>query len=179
MSNTLKEDLLVWAKFLDTYNGRSFFQSEFVFAPDFRLFTDAAGSKGFVAIWGTHWCCVAWLDSWISKISMKNVVLLELFPILVAMELWGACFANRRIFSRNSNKGVLFAVNCLSSSSLLVIKVLRQTVFLCLKYNVWLKAKYTPGRLNVIADSVSRFQMDRYFQMQTSRASGTQRACGR
>lgn len=61
--NPLKEDLLVWAKFLDTYNKRSFFQSEFVSAPDFHLFTDAASSKGFAAIWRMHWCCAALSDS--------------------------------------------------------------------------------------------------------------------
>lgn len=92
----------------------------------------------------------------------KNVVLLELFPILVALVIWGPQFANRRILVKTDNKGVLYAVNCLSSSSLWVIKVLRQIVLLCLQFNIWLKAKYTPGILNNIADSLSRFQMDRF-----------------
>lgn len=60
--------------------------------------------------------------------ATNDVVLLELFPILVALELWGSDFANRRILVE-TDKGVLYAVNCLSSSSCLVIKVLRQVVF--------------------------------------------------
>lgn len=59
LSCSLKENLRVRACFLESYNGRLLFQQEFVSAPDFRLFTDAAGSKGFGAIWKTHWCCAA------------------------------------------------------------------------------------------------------------------------
>lgn len=50
LTKALKDDLVVWDDFLAEFNGRSFFQSDFIFAPDFRLFTDAAGSKGFGAI---------------------------------------------------------------------------------------------------------------------------------
>lgn len=48
LTTPLKEDLMVWAIFLECYNGRSFFQSEFVIASDFRLFTDAAVYIGAV-----------------------------------------------------------------------------------------------------------------------------------
>lgn len=81
------------------------------------MFTDAAGTKGFGAIWRTHWCCEAWPEAWACSGATKNVVLLELFSILVALELWGPEFANMRILVETDNKGVLYAVNCLSSSS--------------------------------------------------------------
>lgn len=75
----------------------------------------------------------------------------------------------------SDNKGVLYAVNCLSSSSWLVIKVLRQVVFRCLKFNIWLKAKYIPGILNNIADSLFRFQMDPFrLLLPEADAEGTQ-----
>lgn len=175
LTASLKDDLVVWADFLATFNGRSFFQSDFIFAPDFRLFTDAAGSKGFAAIWGSHWSCGAWPEAWIRMKATRNVVLLELFPVLVAVALWGEFFANRRILVETDNKGVLFAVNCLSSSSLWVVKILRHLVFLCLKFNIWIKAKYTPGVLNNLADSLSRFQMQRFRELLPGAdAEGTQ-----
>lgn len=62
LTSALKEDLLVWNKFLEIYNGRSFFQMDFVFALDFSFFADATGSKGFGVVWKTHWCCAAWPD---------------------------------------------------------------------------------------------------------------------
>lgn len=77
-------------------------------------------------------CCAAWPDYWIRQDATQNVVLLELFPILVALELWGESFANRQILVETDNKGVLFfAVNCLSSRSLWVIKsVASDSVFM-------------------------------------------------
>lgn len=77
-----------------------------MFALDFHLFTDAAGSKGFAAIWESHCCCAAWPVSCISWNVTRNIVLLELFPVLVSIELWGAYFANRRILVK-TDKGVL------------------------------------------------------------------------
>lgn len=47
---SLKDDLVVWADFLESFNGRSFFQSDFIFDPDFQLFTDEASFKGFAGI---------------------------------------------------------------------------------------------------------------------------------
>lgn len=99
--------------------GSPFFR-QILFLPQI-LFTDAAGSKGFGAIWK----CAAWPESWINKHATRNVVLLELFPILVALGFLGADFADRRILVETDNRGVLYAVNCLSSGSLLVIKVLK------------------------------------------------------
>lgn len=161
----LKDDLLVWSQFLQDFNGRSFFQEDFVFAADLELFTDAAGSQGFAAIFRSHWCSGVWPPLWIVNKFTKNIVLLELFPVLVALEIWGDQLANKRIIINTDNRGVLFALNCLSSKSLLVIKLLRYLVLLCLKLNIWIKAKHIPGNLNVIADALSRFQMARFRQL--------------
>lgn len=145
--------------------GTPFFQADFIFALDFHFFTDAAWSKGFGAIWKSHWCCAAWPESWVKKQTTKNMVLLESFPILVTLVLWGPDFVNRQILVEINIRWVLYAVNCLSSSFLLVIKVLRRVVFLYVKCNIWLKAKYTTGILNNVADLLSRFQMDLFQQL--------------
>lgn len=159
VNSDLNDDLLVWSQFLIDYNGRSFFQGDLVFSTEINLFTDAAGSYGFAAIFRTHWCSGKWPPFWVSNKAIKNVVLLELFPVVVALEIWGDQFANKRIIFNTDNKGVLFALYCLSPKSLLVIKLLRYLVILCLKFNIWIKAKYVPGKQNIITDALSRFQM--------------------
>lgn len=124
LNNSLKADVLIWLQFLDSYNRRSFFQDEFVLAADFKLFTDTAGSRGFKTIWRTHWCCGEWPLSWIYSKAVKNIVLLELFPVIVALEITGEFFINKCIIIQSDNKGVVFAVYCPSSRSPPVIKLL-------------------------------------------------------
>lgn len=98
ITTELREDLLVWAQFLDKFSEEAIFQEEFVSDDDFCLFTDAAGSVGFASIWKTHWCTSLWHHSWRTRGYLKNVVLLELFPILVALEICGELLRNKRIF---------------------------------------------------------------------------------
>lgn len=62
---------------------------------DIKLFTDAAGSAGFGAILGLEWCSGEWPDSWRDAGLCRNLTLLELFPIIVAVELWGFTLRNK------------------------------------------------------------------------------------
>lgn len=161
----VREDLCLWKSFLSDFNGQSLWQSEFVEARALGLFTDAAGGYGFGAFWSGHWCAEQWPPDWVEASVTRNITLLELFPVVVALAIWGPHFANKRILLHTDNKGVLFAVNCLSSSSVMVVRVLRQIVWFCLRYNIWLKARHLPGVDNEIADSLSRFQMGRFRQL--------------
>lgn len=99
---------------------------------------------------------------WIERDLTSNSVFLEIFPILVALELWGGKFSNSRLLFRSDNKGVVFAINCMSSKSHPVLAVLCQIVFKCLKFNIWVKAKYIPGHFNVVADALSGSQQERF-----------------
>lgn len=69
---------------------------------------DSAGSHGFAAIWGDPLVCGAWDTAWKNKGYLKNSVLIELFHILVALELWVTQFRNRRLLVSTDNKGVMF-----------------------------------------------------------------------
>lgn len=150
----------MWKTFLVHFNGRAFWQEDLILDKDFCLSTDSAGSVGFIAVWDDMWCSSTWPASWVSKGLCKNIVLLEL-----SLEIWGDRFANKRILFSTDNKGVLFAVNCLSLKSPPVISLLRYFVFKCLCLNIWIKAKYVPGKVNEIADSLSRLQMERFFSL--------------
>lgn len=57
----------------------------------------------------------------------------------------------------------MFVINCLSSKSSPVISSLRYLAFLCLHYNIWVKARHIPIKNNIIADTLSRRQMKRFF----------------
>lgn len=90
-------------------------------AEDFGLFTDASGSVAHGAFWKNHWCAGHWHQSWIEGGVTKNLVLLELFPFVVAVVVWGQFFRDSMLLINTDNKGVVFAINCLSSNCLMVV----------------------------------------------------------
>lgn len=162
ITRSLRADLGVWRDFLRRYNGRTCCQSEEVDNSDICLFTDAAGSVGFGAILGTRWCCQEWPESWREAGLVSNLVLLELFPIIVSLELWGSELCGRRVCFWTDNMGVVHGVNNLTSSSLPVLGLLRHLVLRCLDYNISFRARHVPGVENCAADSLSRFQFQEF-----------------
>ena len=51
-----RADLDSWYQFLSNFNGKSFFLDDWNTSSQLRLFTDASGSLGFGAVFGTSWC---------------------------------------------------------------------------------------------------------------------------
>ncbi|KAM8945646.1 uncharacterized protein RCH25_048954 [Pelodytes ibericus] len=153
-------DLAVWQLFLADYNGRSLWQAQEVSNSDLHLFTDAAGSVGFGAILGSRWCSAQWPEEWHSAGLTRNLAFLELFPILVAVVLWGSVLRDKKVVFHCDNMGVVMAINNLTASSPPVIRLLRKLVLLCLKYNISCRAEHITGVVNVMADALSRLQWD-------------------
>lgn len=82
-----------------------FWQSPFCTAEELDLFTDASGSLGNRVFWYKHLSAGAWLEKWRSKGLTNNIILLEIFPVVITLELWGAQFYDRRILLCSHNKG--------------------------------------------------------------------------
>ncbi|XP_053556935.1 uncharacterized protein LOC128648362 [Bombina bombina] len=159
VNKEMKEDLRVWEAFLDEFNGIRIWE-EARSVEELELFTDAAGSAGFGAYLQGRWSAGEWPADWKEKGWIKNMTLLELFPIIVAIELWGHVLENKRIICWSDNKAVVDVMNNLSSSSNPVIKYLRYFVLKCLKHNICFKAQHIPGYRNIVADALSRFKWE-------------------
>ena len=108
LTKEVKHDIAVWLTFLGQFNGRTFFLHEkWETLASLQLYTDAAGSKGYSAIFGKHWFCGAWPDSWKSL----HIALLELFPIVIALHIWGPCMANRCVAFYTDNTAIVDIIN--------------------------------------------------------------------
>lgn len=105
LTGSLRVDILVWHDFLGLYNGHTCCQSEEVSNLDVELFMDAASTKGFGAVLGSEWCAEPWPLSWSESDLIQNMTFLELFPIIVAMELWGDRLRYRRVRFWTDNMG--------------------------------------------------------------------------
>ncbi|XP_040186277.1 uncharacterized protein LOC120918659 [Rana temporaria] len=165
LTRELKEDLRVWHTFLETFNGRSVWMEGPVSNFDLDLVTDAAGSTGYGAFFRGRWSAEPWPDSWRKAGFLKNLVLLELFPVVLAMELWGEEWKNLKVRLNCDNMGVVQVINRISASSLPVVRLLRHLVLRCLQFNVFLYAVHIPGVDNTLADSLSRFQWGRFREL--------------
>ncbi|CAJ0925439.1 unnamed protein product [Ranitomeya imitator] len=117
LSREHKDDLLVWQRFLENYNGRSLIQQEDLNAFDCEIYTDAAGGAGYGAYCAGKWSVGVWPEEWRQNGLTKNLALLELFPIVVAAFIWGENFKDRRVRFHCDNLSVVSVINSLSSSS--------------------------------------------------------------
>jgi len=58
-----------------------------------NLFPDASGALGFGAIFGSHWCYGKRPSNW----QNQNIAILEFYPIVLSLYLWGAAMSHQCI----------------------------------------------------------------------------------
>jgi hypothetical protein len=155
----VKEDLRVWLSFLSDFNGRSFFlDDEWCTSIKLNLFTDAAGSLGFGAVFGNHWCYGEWPESWLHS----NIAFLEFYPIVLSLYLWGHEMQNRCILFFTDNEALVHVINKQSCRDRSLMFFVRKLVLICLKNNIVFKAKHVRGVHNTLADALSRLQVQTF-----------------
>ncbi|XP_053390337.1 uncharacterized protein LOC123546117 [Mercenaria mercenaria] len=164
----IRLDLAMWLLFLQNHNGISVFHDRFwVSNEDVQLFSDSAGGTnlGFGIYFQRHWCQAKWPDSWHKRGFTADITLLELFPILVAVFIWGSELVNKKIRFNCDNMAVVSILNKLSSKSESVMRLVRLLTLHCMKLNILIKAEHVPGRHNDICDALSRFQSARFREL--------------
>ena len=90
--------LEMWLTFLDTFNGiLSMLDKQWSFNSDINLYTDASGSVGFAAYFDGRWIQASWGEHYQDERTSNNISFLELFPIFVAIAVWGHELAWKKI----------------------------------------------------------------------------------
>ena len=85
-----------------------------------------------------------------------------MFPLVVAVLCWVPLMTNRKITFHTDNLAVMHIINQQSSRCPRIMHLVRMFVLECLRYQIVFKAVHVPGKLNIIADALSRFQMSRF-----------------
>lgn len=159
ITDQVKEDLTVWARFLNEYNGRSFFISDrFLSSATLHFFTDASTTRGFGAVFGSHWTFGPWLE----EFQSYNIAVLEFYPIVLAIHLWGSEIRNRSVVCHTDNMSIMHVINNQTSKNPMLMNLLRRLVLKCLRLNVVLLAQHIPGLSNIQADLLSRLQIQKF-----------------
>lgn len=158
LTSEARADLSAWKYFIDSFNGKSVFMSDKWLSSDhFKLFTDASGSLGYAAVFGEDWFANAWSD----VLLPHNIATKELFPIVLAVEIWGYRMSNSKILFFSDNQAVVQVINKQSCKDKVMMRLVRRLVVACLNWNIWFKAKHIKGAWNIVPDQLSRLQFQK------------------
>ena len=145
----VKADLYWWQTLLRQWNGISLLPPT---APTHHLTSDASGSWGCGAYWERRWIQLSWQGLW----SDRHITVKELLPIVLACALWGAHWRGQRILCHCDNEAVVFTINCGTSRSPSVMRLIRCLFFYCAYYQFTMAAVHLQGSCNRAADAISR-----------------------
>lgn len=155
-----KADLQAWQIFIQHFNGRALLLPEqWLSSEALRLYSDAAGTLGYAAIFGSKWIGGEWPDFWKENPNQFHINLKELFPVVLAIEVWGHLLANQCILFLTDNTTTVCSVNSLSSKDPLTMQLIRRLAVAIMSHNIFLRAKHIPGATNVLPDRLSRLQI--------------------
>ena len=159
LNREVKEDLNLWLSFLSNFNGKSFFlEDTWLNSSKLNLFTDASGALGFGALFGSHWCYGKWPPNW----QYQNIAILEFYPIVLSLYLWGAAMSNQCILFFTENESLVHVINKQTCKDRVLMAFLRKLVSICLHHNILFKAKHIQGVRNRLADALSRLQVQTF-----------------
>lgn len=91
-------DLQMWDEFLQHWNGVAMFiLAKSNSSP--QIFTDSAATKGYAAIFGSHWMAGSWSDEVLAIPRFTETsALFEVYPIVAAAQVWGHLWAGQTVF---------------------------------------------------------------------------------
>ena len=159
LNREVKEDLKTWLSFLLNFNGRYFFLDDlWLNSSKLNLFTDVSGAHGFGAIFGSHWCYGKWPANW----EYQNIAILEFYPIVLSLYLWGEAMSNQCILFFTDNESLVHVINRQTCKDKHLMAFVRKLVSICLHHNILFKAKHIRGIHNNLADALSRLQVQTF-----------------
>ena len=100
-------DLATWLEFFHSFNGKSFFLDEFSSDDLVQLYTDASGSVGYGAICDKQWFYGIWPTAWLQY----GITVLELYPIVAAVVIWGPRWKNKTLCFYTDNEALVSIIN--------------------------------------------------------------------
>ena len=155
LSKDAIEDLDMWISFLQHYNGVTLFRALRILSGETLNLQADASKKGFGATFKNNWLQGSFPLSW----QKYNIAVLEFFPLLVLVDVFGPELMNATVIFFTDNQAVYHILQELSSKHPAIIVLLRELVALLLKYNIDLRSEHVMGKHNTLCDLISRFQV--------------------
>jgi hypothetical protein len=146
-------DIAAWLSFLRGYNGVSIIvEPAWTESNTVSLLSDASG-LGFAAVFGSRYIQGSWPPSW----SKYGITIKELYPITLAVELWGSALSTKRIMLHCDNQSVVHIINSQTAKCPLTMRLVRRLTVASMSSNLVLRSVHIRGVDNTLADLLSRF----------------------
>ena len=117
-----------------------------------ELVSDASGSWGCAAVWGTQW----WQWCWNAKAQSWHIAPKELLPVLLSCIVWGEEWSGKLIRCHCDNMAVVEVLNSGYSRDREMMHPLRCLFFIAEHFRIQVEAVHLPGKENGLADALSR-----------------------
>ena len=162
LNKEARRDMAAWLLFVEHFNGWNLLLEEkWVTSLSLNLYTDAAGSAGFGAIFENHWI----MGEWPSQLESFSITFKEIFPIVLAFEIWGARFRDKCITLHIDNAAAVYILNKQSSKDQNIMCLVRRFVLACMRFNILTRCVHLRGSLNTLPDLISRFKVAEFLQL--------------
>ena len=162
VTEQVRSDLKVWRTFLNNFNRKTFFLDYRFLSQDvLQLYTDASTTIGYGGYFGSRW----FSGTWTPELKGHNIALLELYPICLAIKLWGTLLSNKCLQINSDNMAVVHILNSSTSKDSLIMTLLRTFVLDCMSFNILIRSKHILGSNNTCSDLLSRGQVSKAQQM--------------
>ena len=127
-----------------------------------KVVSDASGSWGAGAVCLPNWL----LFKWPPELQDASIQVKELVPVVVAAALYGRDWKDQLVVFLVDNQAVVEIINKTHSKESHLMHLVRLLVFFACHYNFWFRAEHVQGRLNTLADALSRNNLSRFFSQQ-------------
>ncbi len=122
------------------------------------LYTDASSEIRYGAFWNGHWIQARWLQA----LQQHSIQWKELYAVVMACEVWGHLWPNKRILFYCDNMAVVHLWRSGLSKAPFLMHLVRALFFVAAKHNFHVSITHIAGVNNSIADALSRFHMQKF-----------------
>ena len=150
-----------WLDFLPGWSGTSLILESNWTPTNIQLFTDVSGTNGWGAYWSGKWLQGQWSET---QLQM-DITWKELFAIVMAVHTWGALWQKQKILIHCDNLAVVAIWESGSTRAKETMALVRLLYYCAARYNINICIVHIAGVNNVIADCLSRFQQEKFWQL--------------
>ncbi len=164
----IKQDMEMWKDFLSTKPYcKSFIEYLELPGEEVNWMTDASGAAqlGFGCYLNGYWIAERWPEDVIKPDNCTSTCFLELLALVCSVEKWVHLFRNKRVKIHCDNQAVVAVFNNCTSRCSKCMFLIRMMVGTCMKENFRAQAMFIRTEDNVLADSLSRLQLQKIFQL--------------